>query len=165
MRRQTIERLLPAMYQRAVTPNSVLAALLDVMETMHAPSEATLASIEDIVAPYRTAEALVPYLIGWVALDHIAAGQGLPIGRLRNLVARSAELAAWRGTARGLCAVLETVTGVAGFTVSEPEDRPFHLVVRVPPDAVHQIDLIRRVVEAEKPAATTCAVTPAAGEE
>jgi phage tail-like protein len=168
MRRQAIERLLPAMYQRAATPGGVLSALLDVMEVMHAPSEATLAAVDDLVAPYRTRDDLVPFLIGWVALDHIAPSgrsQPIPIGRLRNLVATSAEIAAWRGTAHGLRTVLQTATGVAGFVVEEPADRPFHLVVRVPAEAVDQIDLVRRLVLAEKPAATTCAVIPAGGEE
>jgi phage tail-like protein len=168
MRRQAIERLLPAMYQRAATPGGVLYALLDVMESMHAPSEATLAAVDDLVAPYRTPDALVPFLIGWVALDHIAPRgrtQSIPVGRLRNLVGRSAELAAWRGTAFGLRTMLETVTGVTGFIIEEPADRPFHIAVRVPPAALDQIDLVRRVVAAEKPAATTCAVVPAGGEE
>lgn len=166
MRRQAIERLLPAMYQRAATPGGVLAALLDVMETMHAPSEAVLASVEDLFAPYRTPDVLVPFLIRWVALDHIVpypqpdpgSVPAIPVGRLRDLVARSASIAQWRGTATGLCDILQTATGTPGFVVEEPADQPFHLVVRVPAGAAHHLDLIRRIVAAEKPAATTCAV-------
>lgn len=166
MRRAAIERLLPAMYQRAATPGSVLGALLDVMETMHAPSEALLESVDDLAAPYRTPDALVPFLIRWVALEHLAPAPAaepggypdVPVGRLRDLVARSAAIAQWRGTATGLRDVLQTATSVAGFVVEEPADRPFHLVVRVPAGAAGQLDLVRRIVAAEKPAATTCTV-------
>jgi len=164
MRSTAIERLLPAVYQRAVTPGSVLAALLEVMAAMHAPSEAVLASVDSLAAPYRTPDDLVAFLVRWVALDHVA-GPPIPVGRLRNLVARSAYLAQWRGTATGLCAVLETATGVTGFAVEEPADRPFHLVVRVPPAARDQFDLVARIVSAEKPAAATCTVLPPTTEE
>lgn len=165
VRQAQIERLLPANFQRATTPGSVLATLLTVMETMHAPSEAVLASVDDLVAPYRTPDVLVPFLISWVAWDHIAAPSGwtadssaIPVGRLRDLVANGARLAAGRGTATGMCALLRTLCGTEGFVVDEPADCPFHLVVRVPPAAAEQLELIRRVVAAEKPAATTCEV-------
>src|SRR6185437_14726874 len=166
MRQAAIERLLPAVYQRAATPGGPLAALLSVMEALHAPSEATLAHVDDLAAPYRAPDALVPFLVRWVALDHVAPTRSgephgdasLPLYRLRNLAARGAMLAQGRGTAAGLCALLATVTGVPGFTVEEPADRPFHIVVGVPPEAADQIDLVRRVVAAEKPAATTATV-------
>lgn len=165
VRQAQIERLLPAGFQRAATPASVLATLLAVMETMHAPSEATLAAVDDLVAPYRAPDVLVPYLVSWVAWDHIVAAPGsvqdsssVPVGRLRDLVANGARLAAGRGTAGGMCKLLSTLCGTEGFVVDEPIDRPFHLVVRVPPAAAAQLALIRRVVAAEKPAATTCEV-------
>ncbi len=165
MRPAAIERLLPAMYQRAATPGSVLSALLSVMSDLHAPSEATLSHVDDLVAPYRTPEVLVPFLVRWVAWDHVAPASadpggrtGIPLGRLRDLVDRGAELAQRRGTAAGLAALLETLTGVPGFAVEEPADRPFHAVVRVPPAAAAHLDLVTRVVAAEKPAAVTCAV-------
>ncbi|NUT32200.1 MAG: phage tail protein, partial [Hamadaea sp.] len=48
MRRSAIERLLPAAYQRAAVPGSVLGALLDVMETLHDPDERLLAEVDDL---------------------------------------------------------------------------------------------------------------------
>jgi len=164
--KQQIERLLPASFQRTATGGGVLDALLAVMESLHAPSEATLTHVEDLFAAYRAPDILLPFLVGWVAWDHIGAAPavgadprgGIPVGRLRDLVANAAWLAASRGTEHGLCRLLSTVTGTAGFTVDEPADRAFHLVVRVPPEAADHLDLIRRVVAAEKPAATTCEV-------
>jgi phage tail-like protein len=153
MRRQAIEQLLPAVYQRvAGAPGSVLGALLEVMDILHEPDEALLEHVDDLFSAYRTADRLVPFLARWVALD----GQlPLPVGHLRDLVAESVLLARWRGTPDGLCRFLSLATGVAGFTVDEPPDRPFHFVVRVPPAAAAHLPLIRRIVVREKPAATT----------
>lgn len=159
MRQTAIERLLPAMYQRAATPGSPLAALLAVMEALHAPSEATLEHVDDLAAPYRAPDALVPFLVRWVALEHVAE-PSLPLYRMRNLAARGARLAQGRGTAAGLRELLATITGVSGFTVEEPPDRPFHITVTVPAAAADQIDLVRRVVAEEKPAATVAEVVP-----
>jgi phage tail-like protein len=162
VRREHIERLLPAGYQRASSPGSALSALLAVMESMHAPSEATLARVEDLVAPYRAPERLVPFLLRWVAWDHLPTGAdqaSVPVGRLRDVLASAATLSSRRGTAAGLTALLTTVCGVPGFVIDEPAGRPFHLVVRVPPPAAPRLDLIGRLVAAEKPAATTCEIT------
>ena len=95
---------------------------------------------------------------GRVEAHYEATLAGIPVGRLRDLVASAASLAAARGTAGGLCQLLSTVTGVPGFAVDEPPEHAFHLVVRVPPAAAGHLDLIRRVVAAEKPAATTSEV-------
>ena len=159
MRRAHIERLLPASFQRSAAPGGVLSALLAVMEALHAPTEAVLSTVDDLVAPYRAPDVLVPFLVRWVGWDHVTVDH-VPTGRLRDLVAGAAGLAARRGTAAGLVDLLGTLCGTTGFAVDEPADRPFHLVVRVPAAAVDRLDLIRRVVEAEKPAATTCEVIP-----
>ncbi|MGI5177260.1 phage tail protein [Dactylosporangium sp. CA-152071] len=154
MRHDDIVRLLPAVYQSAAQPGSVLTALLDVMEAMHAPAERRLTAVDELFAAYRTPDAFLPFLLRCVAMDHI--GRSLPSGRQRDLVARAGDLARRRGTAGGLCALLETVTGVPGFTVEEP--RPFHVVVRVPDPARDQLSLIRLVVQQEKPAAVTVSI-------
>ncbi len=167
MRRQAIERLLPAAYQRAAaTPGSVLGALLEVMEELHEPDEILLEHVDDLFAPYRTTDRLAGFLAGWVALEHLVPGPGpdgtqrlpLPVGRLRNVVAEGAALAQWRGTPYGLRRFLETACGTTGFEIEEPAARRFHFVVHVPAEATDQLDLIRRIVEREKPAATTYAL-------
>ncbi|MEH0841044.1 phage tail protein [Micromonospora sp. CPCC 205711] len=165
MRRAAIERLLPAAYQRASVPSSVLYALLEVMEALHAPDEAVLADVDALFAPYRTPDGFVAYLTRWVAMDHVVASPRpdaplpLPVGRLRDLVAHGALLARWRGTPYGMRTALELATGVTGFVLDEPPERPFHLVVRVPPAAAGLLAVITRIVEAEKPAAVTAEVT------
>jgi phage tail-like protein len=155
MRRESIERLLPAAYQRAATPASPLGALLEVMEMLHAPSEARLAAVDDLFAPYRTPDAFVAFLARWVAIgDHLIGTTD--VGRLRDLIANAAYLAQWRGTAAGLIRVIELATGLSGVEVCEP--RPFHVLVSLPATGAAHLELVRRIASAEKPAATTCEV-------
>lgn len=166
MRREAIERLLPAAFVRAAAPGSALGALLDVMEALHAPDEAVLETIDDRFDAYRTPDAFVAFLAGWVAMEDLLMPSGdggpgrlpVPVGRMRDVIAESATLASWRGTPYGLRLLLETVTGVAGFVIEEPPDRPFHVRVHVPADAGRYLDLIARVVDGAKPAATTCEI-------
>ncbi|MFK4244177.1 phage tail protein [Micromonospora chokoriensis] len=161
MRRSAIERLLPAAYQRACVPGSVLRTLLDVMEALHAPDEAILAEVDALFDPYRAPDGLVVGLTRWVAMDHVVASPRpdtplpLPVGRLRDLVANAALLARWRGTPYGIRRALELATGMSGFAIDEPAEQPFHVVVRVPAVAAGQLAVITRIVEAEKPASTT----------
>jgi phage tail-like protein len=154
MRRRSIERLLPTAYQRAAVDGSVLAALLDVMEALHAPDERLLEDVDVLFAPYTAPERFVPFLTGWVTLDYLVATHQplLPSGRLRDLVANGAALAKLRGTPIGLRWFLQIATGATGFVI---EERPFHFVVRVPPDARAYLAVINRIVEMEKPAAST----------
>ena len=107
------------------------------------------------LAPYRAPAQLLPFLTRWVALDHLGVAGAVPAGRLRDLVARGAYLARWRGTATGLRALLETATGMAGFTVEDDPGRPFHIVVRAPAEAAEHVELLHRLVTLEKPAAST----------
>lgn len=175
MKRAAIERLLPEVYRRTVRDGGPLAALLGVMEGLHAPSERVLAGIDGVFSPYRTPDAFVPVLAAWLDLEKLfdvptqeevpAASLTRPIstgmGRLRELVASAAGLSQWRGTARGLLRFLEIATGTQGFAVDErvpgPDGRPrpFHIRVRVPRAAAAHRSLIERIVRSEKPAYVT----------
>ncbi|MGQ0616419.1 MAG: phage tail protein [Acidimicrobiia bacterium] len=165
MQRSAIERLLPAAYQRAAVDGTVLAAVLDVMEALHAPDEALLGAVEEVFDPYRAPEPFVAFLAAWVDLDGVLTPAGpsgafaAGTGQLRNLLAEAATLAQWRGTAAGLRWFLETATGHRGFTVAGPAGRPFHVEVTVPAAAAGYQGLVRRIVEREKPAYTTCTIT------
>lgn len=171
MRRQAIERLLPTAYQRAATEGSVLGALLEVMAALHEPDERLLADVDVLFAPYTAPERFVPFLTGWVTLDYLVGvprpdGQvrlPLPAGRVRDLIANGAALAKLRGTPIGLRWFLQIATGATGFVIEEPPQRPFHFVVRVPPDAAQYAAVINRIVEMEKPAASTFEIVLAQG--
>jgi phage tail-like protein len=175
-----IARLLPGVFQTAldltadgvVAGDTRLAATLGAMETLHAPVERVLRDLHRYLDPRLAPPTFVPYLAGWVDVDWLlvdaASGPGASpaplssgLGHLRELVAAAAEIARWRGTARGLLRFLDTATGVPGFEVEENVAgearvaRPFHLRVLAPVDAQPYRPLIERVIVAEKPAYAT----------
>lgn len=174
MKQTEIERLLPGIFQRTILPGSPLYALLATMEAMHTPSEAALADLDAYFDPYRTPDAFVPFIAGWLdlerflsqtpkKLDDETAQTLFPsgLGRLRELVASAAYLSKWRGTSRGLIRFLETATGITGFAITEEVTdennhiRPFHIRVVGPEEAAVYQPLVERIIELEKPAYVT----------
>src|SRR6266568_6999414 len=173
MKRTEIEHLLPGIFQRTVQEGTPLFALLEVMEALPAPDEDVLNQLDAFFDPYRTPDAFVPFLAGWVDLDWLLleipeefTEQALPtlpsgFGRLRELVVAATFMAQWRGTAKGLLRFLETATGVQGFVIEEqvpgPDNRlrPYHMRVQVPPQAEPYRVMIQRIIESEKPAYVT----------
>jgi len=165
LNRDGIESLLPDNYRRAILPGSPLAALLDAMEALHAPSEEVLSGLERFFDCRRTPERFVPYLARWLdhgpLLDRLSDELGpgeFPSGngRLRELVALAAYFSRWRGTRRGLVAFLEVGTGLRGFAVEEHSGgRPFHLRFTGPAAAEPYRALVEGIIEQEKPAYCT----------
>jgi len=175
MKQSEIKRLLPSVFQRAVRPDNPLSALLEVMETLHQPTEETLGHIEGWFNPYSTPDRFVPFLARWIDLDRFfpalsfapsRGGAVVPpistgMGRLRELISAAAHLSQWRGTATGLKRFLEIATGADGFTLEEqvpgPDGLPlpFHIRVRAPQTVLVHRALIERIIEQEKPAYVT----------
>jgi phage tail-like protein len=172
MKRTEIERLLPGIFQRTVRPGNPTFALLEVMEALHAPSEAILDDVDRIFDPHRTPDGFLPFLARWVNLERLFAGSRdrgslrssflltAGRGRLRELIAAAADLWRWRGTRKGLVLFLETATGVRGFEISgdlrdDGTPEPFGLVVRIPAAAEGHEPLIERILDLEKPAHVT----------
>jgi phage tail-like protein len=150
------------------------------METLHEPVETVLHDLDRYLDPRLARPDFVPYLAGWVDLDWLlVAAPSEPLattpslasglGTLRELVAAAAELARWRGTARGLLRFLDTATGTPGFAIEENvsgdqrQPRPFHLRVVAPAEAAVYRPLIERVIVAEKPAYATYELVFATG--
>ena len=171
MKREAIVERLPDVFKQAATgEGNPLAALLGAMEELHARDEDILAGFGRYIDPRRTTEEFVPYLAAWVdyawlLLDppdnpYAAVEQPFPggLGRLRELVASAAAESKWRGTSAGMVRMLERATGVQGYRVEETvtdesgEQLPFRVHVVVPSEAEHYLDLVRRIVEHEKPA-------------
>ena len=158
MKRNEIARLLPGVFQRTLHENGPLVALMDVMEALHAPSEALLAELPSLFHPLRAPERFVPFLAHWVDLG-VPVTTGL--GRMRELVAAAVELSRWRGTARGLLLFLRTATGREDFVIEEQvpgpggRPRPFHLRVRAPAELAAHRPMVEAIIEREKPAYVT----------
>lgn len=158
MKREEIEQLLPGVFQATLAEGGPLAAVVDLMEALHAPPEARLGLLDACFDPWRAPDAFVPLLARWVNLD-VPVTTGL--GRLRELVAAAVELSRWRGTARGLVRFLETATGQTGFHIDErvPEGsglaRPFHIRVTAPAAVASHRAMLERIIERERPAYVT----------
>jgi phage tail-like protein len=163
MRSQTIKRLLPAAYQRAANDETVLAALLDVMEVLQEPDEELIGDFDAQFAPYTARDDFLAFLARWVALDHLVGVRRpgssdpllIPPTQMRHLIADAAVLAQVRGTSDGIRSFLEIATGVRGFEIVETPDQPFHFTVRVPAEARAYVGVVKHIVNHEKPAATT----------
>ncbi|PTL84222.1 phage tail protein [Vitiosangium sp. GDMCC 1.1324] len=157
MKRNEIARLLPGVFQRTLEGGPLLA-LLDVMEALHEPSEASLAELPALFHPLRAPERFVPFLARWVDLG-VPVTTGL--GRMRELVSAAVELSRWRGTARGLLLFLRTATGREDFVIEEQvpgangRPRPFHLRVRAPAELAEHRPMVEAIIEREKPAYVT----------
>jgi phage tail-like protein len=171
-----IAALLPAVIARTRSggaPGDVLSALLMAMSAMHQPCEEVLGRVPSLFDPQVTEDGMVGFLAGWADLDRFARADhdGTPtlpsgLGHLRQLVAVSAELARSRGTKAGLQRFLEVATGVGGFVVRDRSDgvgAAFHLVVELPPDAEPFRDLVREIVDAERPVHLTYELAAPAG--
>jgi phage tail-like protein len=168
MDRALIPRFLPENYRLAAArPASPLAAMLAVMEGLHAPAEAVIDHLDDFVSPNRAPDPFVLLLGSWLGLDRYfdwsgdRPGKGAPrfrtgTARLRLLVAEAAALDRERGTRDTLRRILEIATGAKGFEIDEgaPDGRarPFHFTVRAPAAARPLADFVARIVEGERPA-------------
>jgi phage tail-like protein len=174
MQLDRIKQLLPGIFRRTLSEGSPLLALLKVMEALHEPSERILAGLDEVFDPRRTRSEFLPFLACWVDLHHVLVSQHgedsayparlwsrIDSGRLRELIANAAYLSQWRGTAKGLRTFLQITTGETSFQIEEQvksidgQPRPFHFSVKVPKSLASQLDLIERVVQAEKPAYVT----------
>jgi phage tail-like protein len=175
MKRSEIERLLPNVFRRTIRPDTPLLAILDVMSTLHAPSEAVLERLDATFNPFRAQEDFIPFLASWLDLERLfdqppgltrpGHGSRSPIStgfeRLRALTAAAAYLSQWRGTRKGLALFLEIATGIEGFVIEEQvlgpdgQPKPFHLRVIAPEVVKPHQSLIERIIESEKPAFVT----------
>jgi phage tail-like protein len=174
MIKSEIAQLLPVVFQRTLNPGNPLTGLLQVMESLQAPSEDVLRQLDSYFDPRRTTDDFVPYLAYWADLTRlfdetlnlkdqapfsrssIASG----LGRLRELIASAAYLSQWRGTKKGLLGFLQTATGFMDFNIQENVDlkgqpKPFHVSILAPKESAKYAVLIQRIIELEKPAYVT----------
>jgi hypothetical protein len=179
MKQSEIERLLPGIFQRTSVHDPVtlrgspLYALLEVMAGMHEPDERMLATLSTYFNPSQAEPEFVNYLAAWVDLGQLLqsplTGEWLPQlpidpGRLRALVAGASVLSQRRGTAEALLFYLQTATGVSGFHIEErvngSDDRliPFHIRIIAPKEAAPYRNVVKRIVQLEKPVYVTAEV-------
>jgi phage tail-like protein len=170
MQADKIALLLPEVIRRAVVPGSPLAALLAVMESQHDRSETILNDLPSVFDPLQTEDRFLPMLARWVDLERLDdVADAIELARMRLLVAMSARIGRRRGTLRGLLEVLTVATGLRGYAVDDrvPAVLPngeagppqaFHIRLTAPAESAPLIELVRAIVEQEKPAHLTAEV-------
>jgi phage tail-like protein len=116
---------LPAIYQEQEDLNGFLHPFEAIMlggrvrEADEPPGlRETIQGLPELLDPFKTREEFLPWLASWVALT---LRVDLPADCKRLLIAHASSLYAWRGTSRGLEALLSIVTGGGQATIKEPE--------------------------------------------
>jgi phage tail-like protein len=130
-----------------------LKRFLGVFEAIWEPLEQRQDQIAMYFDPRTCPVSWLPWFAGWFGID-------LPVhwpeSRIRALIAESAHLYRWRGTAYGLQHLLEVCTGLHAEIIPCPTDRfVFRVLVRIPEHAPRDIrDTIDALIAAHKPAHT-----------
>jgi phage tail-like protein len=155
--------LLPGLYQ----DDDLVIRFTEALDTVLAPVASVLDSSDAYVDPRLAPLDFVTWLAQWVGVELDASW---PQDRQRALVARAAELYAWRGTVRGLAALIAITTGIepeiletggAGWSSEPPPSGALPgspsaaLVVRLPAGAAADaidVDRLNRLVAQSKPA-------------
>jgi phage tail-like protein len=155
-----IAATLPAMYQ----DDDLAQRFCDALDGVLAPVISTLDCLPSYLDPRLAPPDVLDWLAGWVGLPDAVAW---PLDRRRALVARAAELHAWRGTAYAIRELVELATGIVpeledsgGTNWSRdamsrlPGRRRPELVVRVyaPEGEVPDVTLLTRLVALVAPA-------------
>jgi phage tail-like protein len=96
--------LLPGVF----ADDEMMQRFVSALDEVFAPVFSTLDNLTAYFDPALAPADFVNWLANWVALP---LAEEWPADRRRALVARAVELHRWRGTKRGLSALLETVTG------------------------------------------------------
>jgi phage tail-like protein len=144
---------LPAIYQE----DEFLGRFLMIFEEVLSPVEPILENIHLYFDPMMAPQGFLPWLASWIDL---VLDENWPIQKRRELIKAGVGLYCWRGTKRGLQEYLKIYTGVEPEIIehfSEEEGGPyrFTVVIRVPDPKSLDDRLVRRVINAEKPAHTT----------
>ena len=157
---------LPGIYQDDELAQRFLSAFDQVL----APVFCTLDNLGAYLDPSLAPVDFLDWLAGWVGL---VLDENWPLDRRREIVSRAGELYRWRGTVRGLAAMVALSTGVdpdieeSGATAWSPTpgaelpgDSRFHVAVRVraPDPSTINLSRLDALVQAGKPAHVTHAI-------
>ncbi len=142
-------RYLPPIYHH----DPFLGRFLLAFEGILAPIEQTVDSFDLYLDPRTAPPHFLDQLAAWLGLT---LDEKWPLDKRRAVLAEAAELYRRRGTPRGLARHLQIYTGIEPEIV-EPEDRPYHFVVRLRLSPGQEVDraTIERIIDANKPAHTT----------
>lgn len=131
-----------------------------------------LGELHTLYGAYSTPSDFIRWLGTWVAL---VLDENWPEVKRRRLIAEAVQLYRWRGTRRGLCRYLEIYTGHSpevndrpfrgmrlgaaklgepGAKLGDVPDHTFVITIAVPEPGSVNIQAVRDIIDAEKPAHT-----------
>jgi phage tail-like protein len=161
---------LPAFYRE----DDFAGRFLNIFEDILKPIEGVIDNLAFYFDPGTAPQYFLPWLASWVGL---VMDERWPEARRRQLIKSMAELYRWRGTKRGLSEYLRIYTGVVP-QITEPVVRPkskldagtklgagaylgggeaftFDVTIAAQDIAEVDIDVVRAIIESQKPAHTT----------
>jgi len=160
---------LPAFYRE----DDFTGRFLNIFEDILTPIEGIVDNLAFYFDPGTTPQSFLTWLASWVGL---VLDERWPEARRRQLIKSVVELYRWRGTKRGLSEYLRIYTGVvpqvlehtpatqlgtntnSGTTkirVTEDQAHCFTVILEVPDVSTIDADIVRSIIESEKPAYTT----------
>src|SRR5262245_692670 len=154
-------RQLPAIYQDL---DSNVMRLTEAFDLLLAPAWLVLDNVDAYFDPAVAPDDFVTMLAGWVGLE---IDKNWRDEQLRHLVARAVELYRWRGTLRGVKALVEAYTGVepevvdtgatawsaaAGSPMPGRPNLAVQVRVRLPRDANEDLARLTRLIAENVPA-------------
>ena len=161
---------LPALYRE----DDFTGRFLNIFEDILKPIEGIVDNLAFYFDPRTTPQSFLPWLASWVGL---VLDERWPEARRRQLIKSVVELYRWRGTKRGLSEYLRIYTGVVP-QITEPvirakakldrstklgakaylgggEPFTFNVTIAVEDLTEVDIDIVRAIIEGQKPAHTT----------
>jgi phage tail-like protein len=161
---------LPAFYRE----DDFTGRFLNIFEDILKPIVGTVDNLAFYFDPGTAPQSFLPWLASWVGL---VMDERWPEARRRQLIKSVVELYRWRGTKRGLSEYLRIYTGVVP-QITEPVVRPeakldpgtrlgtevhlgggepfiFDITIAAQDLAEVDIDVVRAIIESQKPAHTT----------
>ena len=160
-------KYLPAFYSQ----DEFMGRFLTIFENILTPIEQMVDHIELYLNPSMMPEDFLPWIASWLDL---VLNENWPVEKRRRLVSSAVELYQWRGTRRGLREYLTVYTGVEPMitehlggvsldgqarlgentVLGEGRDHCFTVTLEVEDVLAIDLDRVKAIIEAEKPAHT-----------
>ncbi len=140
---------LPAVYTRGMQREGGAPGVLEVdflrrfllvFQTLNHHTASRVGSRSEIVDPVRADPKFLPWLASWLGF---VLDERIPVTRRRIFLRRAVELFRWRGTVRGLCEMVKTLTGLTINIQGRRGPQPMELgncALARPPEIVDEDD-------------------------
>lgn len=145
--------MLPPIFQRPEHGSDQLENFLLGFEDILDPLEALIANFDYYLDPRLTSDAMLPWLASWLGL---VLDERLDLDQQRTLAHEAATLYRMRGTPTSLARYLTICTRCNVQIIEQGQPiNTFRVLIEGPGENLLDQELIRQIIDAEKPAHTT----------